>query len=172
MRTLDADSGKASGENLSRNNLSHDPPGAVNWLSGLGLVIKLAVVVGLIYLTVYVLKLWMAKKPLLLGMSAQGDIKVLETVGLGPNRALHLVTVGEQKLLLASTANAVQLICEVESPVAPAAQSDSPSFAAALRALQEVAGRHEDTADIAALGQGKDGRTLLREKILKLRESS
>jgi flagellar biogenesis protein FliO len=171
LRTLDA----------GPDDSSRDSQGAASsgWLSGLWLVIKLAIVVGLIYLTVYVLKLWMAKKPFTLGMAAKGDIKVLETVGLGPNRALHLVTIGEQKLLLASTANAVQLICEVESPAAPAlaaapptANGASPQFAAALRALQEVAGNNEDAAEIAAFSNGRDGRALLREKILKLRESS
>ena len=176
LRTLDADR-----DNSSRDNSSRDSHGAASsgWFSGLWLVIKLAIVVGLIYLTVYVLKLWMTKKPFTLGMAAKGDIKVLETVGLGPNRALHLVTIGEQKLLLASTANAVQLICEVESPDAPAlaaapptANGTSPQFADALRALQEVAGRNGDTAEIAASGNGRDGRALLREKILKLRESS
>ncbi len=187
LRTLDANR-----DNSSRDSLSRDSHGTASsgWLSGLWLVVKLAMVVGLIYLTVYVLKLWMTKKPFPLGMAAKGDIKVLETVGLGPNRTLHLVTIGEQKLLLASTANAVQLICEVESPALaappPTANGTSPQFAAALRALQEGTARgpfptgavdngvpnDEDNTGIAASGNGRDGRALLREKILKLRESS
>jgi len=181
LRTLDADPDDPSRESLSRESLSRDRQGAASsgWLSGLWLVIKLATVVGLIYLTVYLLKLWMTKKPFRLGVAAQSDIKVLETVGLGPNRALHLIAIGEQKLLLASTASAVQLLCEVEAPAAPAlaappptANGASPQFAAALRALQEVAGNNEDAAEIAAFSNGRDGRALLREKILKLRESS
>lgn len=176
LRTLDADSHKSSGDNLSRDRQETTSSG---WLSGLWLVIKLAIVIGLIYLTVFLLKLWMSKRPFALGIAAKGDIKVLETVGLGPNRALHLIGIGEQKLLLASTANAVQLLCEVESSAAPAlaaapptTDGASPQFAAALRALQEVAGHTEDTAEIAASSHGRDGRALLREKILKLRGSS
>jgi flagellar biogenesis protein FliO len=157
------------------------------WLTGLWLVVKLAMVVGLIYLSVFALKVMLTKKPLTFGLSTKGDIKVLETVMLGPNRALHLVAIGEQRLLLASTANAVRLICDVDDSHAGIAEravnhalsatssgtssnGSAPQFASALLALKEVMNPTEVVAEPPA-GK-KDGRSMLREKILKLRESS
>jgi flagellar biogenesis protein FliO len=174
LETLDS-AGTADDLDAHRSSLS--------WLAGLWLVIKLAIVVGLIYLTVFLLKLLMSRKPLTLGRVTQGEIQVLETVALGSNRALHLVAVGEQRLLLASTTNNVHLLCDVEQENASPPVTASPAvslngngasatFSAALRTLQEVADHNGTPLEEPLPSSKKDGRTKLREKIHKMRQHS
>ena len=42
-------------------------------------------------------------------------IQLVETVELGPGRCLHLITLGERALVVASTAQRCDLLCELEN---------------------------------------------------------
>ncbi len=44
------------------------------------------------------------------------EIHILETVGLGPRKALHLVEVGGQRLLIASTSDHVTMLTTMNEP--------------------------------------------------------
>ena len=59
--------------------------------------------------------LWWVRR---LNGRGQGDgryIHVMETVALGPGKCLHLVRLGDRGLLISSTAQRCELICEVEA---------------------------------------------------------
>jgi len=65
-------------------------------------------------------------------------LKVLETVALGQNRAVHLVSVADRTLLLGATAGQITLLCEVAQPAGTegeAAPVPQRAFAAVLARL-------------------------------------
>lgn len=59
---------------------------------------------------------WATKRLLpRLGMNTGKDIRVLETTGLGPRKALHLVQVGSQQLLIGSTPEQISMLTVVNT---------------------------------------------------------
>ncbi len=59
---------------------------------------------------------WVTKRLLpRLGVNAGKDIRVLETIGLGPRKALHLVQVGSQQLLIGSTPEQISMLTIVKT---------------------------------------------------------
>jgi flagellar biosynthetic protein FliO len=48
------------------------------------------------------------------------QLKLIETVRLAPKQALHLVQIGERKLLIGATDNAISLLAEMPDQPAPA----------------------------------------------------
>lgn len=59
---------------------------------------------------------WTTKRVLpRLGVKAGKEIRVLETTGLGPRKALHLVQVGSQQLLIGSTPEHISMLTVVHT---------------------------------------------------------
>lgn len=82
------------------------------YLTAIKFIFKLALVLGLCYGTILVLKKFSGMKGNL-GCGGQ-RIRVIENSSLGSNRTLHLVQVGSKKLLVASTPSQVTFVAEVE----------------------------------------------------------
>jgi flagellar protein FliO/FliZ len=80
-----------------------------------GLVVKLAVVIGLIYLTILGLRYFgsRGRKVFLGGGSA---INVIEKTALAQNRELYLIDVADKVLLLGATASGISVLTEITDP--------------------------------------------------------
>ena len=76
------------------------------------LIWKLAVVLGIAYLAIYMLRGIMGRQVGLPGQKSR--LKVLESATLGPNRAVHLVRVGNKILVLGSTPDQITAIGEMD----------------------------------------------------------
>jgi flagellar biosynthetic protein FliO len=106
-------------------------PGALapDWFSGIGLglsvLLKLGLVIGLIYASLYVLKRWQGGA--LAGRARQ--VTLVETTRLSPRQALHLVKVGQRTLLIGATDASLNLLTELAAP----------EFEAALREARHEA---------------------------------
>ena len=74
-------------------------------------LLALALVLGLGLCVAWVTKRLLPR----LGVNAGKDIRVLETTGLGPRKALHLVQVGSQQLLIGSTPEQISMLTVVNT---------------------------------------------------------
>lgn len=85
-------------------------------LTVVGLIVKLGVVIGLIYLVTLALR-WFGKRgrTAFLGSSA---INILEKTPLAQNRELYLVDVADKVLLLGATANNITVLTEITDAAA------------------------------------------------------
>lgn len=98
------------------------------------ILLKLGLVVGLIYASLFALRRWPGGLPGLFA-AAPKQVAVLETTRLAPRQALHLVRAGSQVFLVGATDQTLTLLAEVELPAAPA-PAPAAEFPAALhRAL-------------------------------------
>ncbi len=78
-----------------------------------GLVLRMTLAVVLV-MGLGVAALYLSKKVLPRMTNTMGrEIRVLETTCLGPRKALHLVEVGHQRLLIASTSDSVTMLTHV-----------------------------------------------------------
>ena len=77
----------------------------------LSVLIALAAVVGLIFLTMYVTKTLM-KKFNFRGGTGRG-IKILDCAGIGQDKFIAAVSAGEKKLLLGVTSSGINVLCEL-----------------------------------------------------------
>lgn len=118
--------------------LSQAPDERSWWLVAGDLALKLVVVVVLIYLVIAGLR-WMQRNRRLAG-SKGTTIRILETTGVAPGRALHLVVVGSKTLLIGSTEHHLSLLAELPDVVAPLSDEDGSAFGEAMRKA-ENAGR-------------------------------
>jgi flagellar biogenesis protein FliO len=72
-------------------------------------------------------------------------LRVVDTIGLAPNRQLHIVTLGERAFLIGSTPESVSLISDIsQAPGAPGSPRDphveaDPAFARRIKELMKVA---------------------------------
>jgi len=82
------------------------------YVTALGFVSKIALVLILAYCTIYALKRFTGLRSVV-GQGRQ-RIRVIENAGLAANRSLHLVEVGSRNYLVASTPNSVSLISEID----------------------------------------------------------
>ena len=112
------------------------------WSLTFDLVIKLGLVIGLIYLTMWALRRFMSGARA--SRSAPGRLSVLDTTLLAPNRAVYLVEVADRVLVLGSTANALNTLAEITEPNAIEVLKRAtpppealPNFAEQLRALTD-----------------------------------
>lgn len=87
-----------------------EPPA---YVTVLGFLLKLGLVLGLCYATILGLKKFTNMRASGSG-PARSRIRVLEHSSLGANRALHVVEIGSKKLLVASTPNQVNLLTELD----------------------------------------------------------
>ncbi len=119
------------------------PPGDWAGVSfALDVIFKLALVLALIYGSLYLLRRWQVGA----FASARRQLTVLETTRLSPRQSLHLVRVGERAWLIGATDQAVSLLAEVEllsevmqpDQPAPAPQAASAFAAALSRVLRPV----------------------------------
>jgi len=110
--------------------LGQAPDDRAWWLVAGDLALKLVVVVVLIYLVIAGLR-WMQRNRRLAG-SKGTTIRILETTGVAPGRALHLVVVGSKTLLIGSTEHHLSLLAEIPDVVAPLSDEDAPSFDEAM----------------------------------------
>ena len=89
----------------------------------LGLSWKLGLVLALIYAV-----LWVAKRLTRVQVGRDpGQLRVVETVGLGPNRSLHLVQVGGRLLLVGATAQEITALADltgVDAVVGPYGEAE------------------------------------------------
>lgn len=121
-----------------------------SWLSTIAyvfsVIITFAVVIGLAYFTSRFLGQKMGK------MSASADNRILTTLALGPNRAVHVVEVAGRVLLLGVTDHSITMLEEItdQERIAKlkqqsAATSTSPSFDSVLQrqlaSLQQMSQR-------------------------------
>ena len=151
------------------------------WALSLDLVWKLALIVGLIYLTVWLLRRFAsgargaAWRP--------GAVSVLDTTFLAPNRVLYLVDVGGRMLLLGATATQLSTLAEIADAeqVGQLRQRyerpAGPTFGDQVRTIADRLGardRAEGSPDAAASSPPTfdDGGTFLRARIAELRTLS
>lgn len=102
------------------------------WLGLVDVVAKLALVLGLMYLVLVGLR-WLQRGRRQSGAGGGTTIRLLETVGLAPNRALHLINVGEKTLLIGATDYQVCLLTELPNVSAPPADDEPDAFEAVLQ---------------------------------------
>jgi flagellar biogenesis protein FliO len=162
--------------------LNTDPQNAGNagaekplWLSFIDVVSKLAIVIGLLYLTLLGIR-WLQKhKSPQLDAEGGATIRVLETVGLTPGRSLHLVTVGDKTLLLGATDHQLSLLTELSelSDTVTSLPEQENSFETALQnqaeSVEDAVERH--TAQEANRAGWQTAMEQLRAGVQNLRES-
>lgn len=91
------------------------------FVTALGFIARLALVLMLAYCTIWGLKRFTGLRSAV-GIGRQ-RIRVVENANLAANRSLHLVEIGSKNYLVASTPNQVSLIAEIEKEDLPEADS-------------------------------------------------
>jgi flagellar biogenesis protein FliO len=72
--------------------------------------------------------IWASKKYLPRISAVKGkNMRVLDTVQLAPNRALHIVEVGSQKFLIGSSVDSVRMLADVTLSLTDEFSKDSPN---------------------------------------------
>ncbi len=108
--------------------------------TGLDLFIKTIFVLGLMFVSLRVLKHWTERQRL--GTATSTSISVMETTYLAPNRALHVVRVGTRLLLLGATASSIALLTELDAEPDAVSPEPVPSdMETVLAANRRPAGR-------------------------------
>ena len=102
------------------------------WVA-LDLVIKLSLVLGLIYGSLYLLKRWQGTSL----ARPNKQVRLLETTRLTPRQGLHLVQAGDRVLLIGATDNHLTTLAEIDQneltdPQLIAAKPFSESLAKAM----------------------------------------
>ncbi|MEI6290061.1 MAG: flagellar biosynthetic protein FliO, partial [Chloroflexota bacterium] len=109
-----------------------------------GVLIKLIAVLLLIFISAIIFRRWMNLGP-------QGGISrqmhVIETLRLSPKQALHLVSIGDQQLLIGSTDTGISLLSQFEAgelalPAGHTEQQNKVTFADIIHS-QVSANSHE-----------------------------
>jgi len=120
----------------------------------------LVFVVALAVLSLYALKHFGSGK--ITRKSPRRSIKIIETTGLGPNRALHVVQAGSKYLLVGSTPNQISLVAELDAAEAEADPEKAVDFASILH----KSGTAQDRADSASKLSDtlRDGASFLQKK--------
>jgi flagellar biogenesis protein FliO len=140
-------------------NAPADPPEPL-WQTATGLILKLGLVLGLVYVSMAGLR-WL-KQNKVNGLGSSHTIRVLETTGLGPNQALHLVVVGEKTLLIGATPQHLALISELADISVPLPAETLPQ----ATEFEAVLGQHHDSpAWQKALGTLRDSLRHARESL-------
>lgn len=94
-------------------NLSDKPPGSFDTRE---LFFKMMLAVLLVIL-LGVAAVYISKKllPRITNLSGK-EIRIIETVHLGPHRAVHLLKIGNQRLLIGSTGESITKLADVTAP--------------------------------------------------------
>lgn len=151
------------------------------WALSLDLAWKLALIVALIYGTIWLLRRVMngtagaAWRP--------GAVNVLDTTFLAPNRALYLVELGERVLLVGATQTQLTTLTEIADPAQVARLREryerpgGPSFADQVRTIADRVGSRahplpSGPGPAGAAPTFSDGGAFLRERVAELRHLS
>ena len=110
------------------------------WALTFDLVVKLGLVIGLIYVVMWLLRTYLGgKRPLI---RSTGRLDVLEASALAPGRSLYLVEVADRVLVLGATSGSLSTLAEITDPGAiemlkkrAADQDGPPPFAEQLEAI-------------------------------------
>lgn len=112
------------------------------WALTLDLVVKLGLVIGLIYVTMWLLKTYVGRGRL--SPRSAGRIDVIDTAVLGPGRSVYLVEIADRVLVLGATAGSLSTLAEISDPAAidllkkrPEEPEAPPPFAEQLKAITE-----------------------------------
>ena len=84
---------------------------------GFGVVFKLALVLGLAYVSILALKLLSTKRSIVSG--SRQDMRVVDTIKLTPTNSLHVVDFNGKKMLVGSSSGQVNLLREFEGEELP-----------------------------------------------------
>lgn len=90
-------------------NVSADPLDSTPYF--ISAIVKLMVVLLLIVGSSIVFRRWLQGNP---GRKAVQQMRLMETIRLSPKQSLHLVVIGDQKLLIGATDQNVSLISPIE----------------------------------------------------------
>jgi flagellar biosynthetic protein FliO len=155
------------------------------WALTFDLVVKLGLVVGLIYVTVWLLRAYVGRaRPGAAGSSARID--VLEATALAPGRSLYLVEVADRVLVVGATAGSLATLAEITDPEAigrlrsrpaephpappagyPAPDIRPPPFADQLRTITEhlpATFMQDKVGELRALAERVRGRPPAEER--------
>jgi flagellar biosynthetic protein FliO len=109
------------GQSTNNATVISDPMASPSGLA-FNIFLKFSVVLGLIYLAYYLLRQWQGKH----GGIRQRQMVIKETLHLSPRRAVHLIQVGNQALLIGATDQAVSFLAEIDLQLDPQSKQDSP----------------------------------------------
>lgn len=129
-----------------------------DWQMALGVIGSLALVVVLLYATLWGVKAFVLRKGGVAGRTSL--IRVWETVHLSPHRALHVIEVGGQLLLVGATDNQVSLVAELDREALAEHDPFGARLAQAMAQPASVSPTHIDAA--AALAGLRDAIGQLR----------
>ena len=94
-------------------------------MTALSFTLKLALVLGLCYVTILGLKRFSSLRgPVGAG---QRHIRVIDNLSLGANRGLHLVAVGSRRLLVGATSSQINVLTELGAEEVPEDESPAPA---------------------------------------------
>ena len=113
-----------------------NPPPSTSLLQWL---VSCFLVIGLILLLA-----WLLKKSRLVPAMAQNQLRVISALPLGNREKLLVVKVGEQQVLLGMTPTNINLLCQLETPLAE--QVATVPFAAQLAKLMKPGAAKTDAA--------------------------
>ena len=88
------------------------------------IIVKLAIVVLLIYVTLLAIRRWQVGK----SGAIRRQMNILETTRLSPHQALHLVQLNQRRILIGATDQSIRLICDVEPQDETVAQTARPEL--------------------------------------------
>jgi len=114
-------------------------------MSALDLALKLVLVLILAYVCMLGLKKFSQRRIAASGKGA--SLRVMDTIGLAPNRQLHIVALGDRAFLIGSTPDSISLISDVSqvegmsgpAKGTPSAEPVDPAFSRRLKELMKVA---------------------------------
>lgn len=126
-----------------------EDPGLV--LGALSMIFKLAIVLGLAYLTILLLKWFTGKREVM--PRSQRELRVGDTVRLSSTSSLHLVSVKGKTLLVGCSSGQVNLLQEFEDEQQEEDSSESPNgrFAEYLAKYSEASARTGAAGRVAGL---------------------
>ncbi len=103
-------------------NMTQDPLGSTPFYF-LSAFVKLMAVLLLIVGSSVIFRRWF--QPGLVNGKTARQMRLLETIRLSPKQALHLVLIGDQKLLIGATDQNVSLIAPIEDNLVPVSSEES-----------------------------------------------
>ena len=142
-------------------------PATDGWAVAADMAIKLALVVGLIYLTGWGLRALLGRARL--PLTCTGSIGVLESANLAPNKSLYLVEVGSKVLLLGGTQTQLAVLTEFADPAVVRSLRGEKGFSQHLEAETSRLENQEAAPAEPATAEGQD---LIRDCVRELRQIS
>lgn len=131
------------------------------YITALSFIFKLAVVLGLAYLTILGLKKFSNMKSKV--ESNQQCIRVLDQSSLGANKSLHVIQVGSKRLLVASTPGQISLLSELDADDIPEKIAEKAPVKKSVNFTEQLA---------AFMGSKADSSSSAKTVADMLRESS